>query len=156
SSRMRLIDMSSASLPVLGQAAIGPVPEEICEELRMTSLGVGGRHAHADADQDVLRLVERDLHLRHDVDSVLSAVDFFGPENRRHRRPRAAEAMILREAPAPRLAEVHRVLDVRAVARRHVAAMELDEARGTDGLVEHRERLPDGCALAEAGLLLAG
>ena len=70
--------------------------KQIDQRLRTALLALGERNADAAGEHHVLELRQRDLQLRHDVPFGRAALRP-GPQHFDLRRPRAAEAAVLRE-----------------------------------------------------------
>src|SRR5207237_8112345 len=89
------------SLPPLEQPSIEPIPQQIEHNLLRPLRRVGYRHLEADVHAHVLPPVECDLELRRDVDVRGCALGEVAiADDLEHRRPEAAEPVLLPETAA--------------------------------------------------------
>src|SRR4029453_18865711 len=150
--RVGVIDRLS---PELEQSAVEPIPQEVCEQLRLSLLTLIQRDPHADAQQNVLKFAERDLHLRHDVPFGGGAVRARG-EHFEHRGPGAPEPLIASEGVSERRAYKRFGVSEGLVRWDFDAAMHLKEGVGADDLSPHGKRPGGPDTAAQSLILFAG
>src|SRR4030095_4303576 len=84
------------------------------------------------------------------------ATFWLGDQNFGHRRPGAAEALVLRQRVAERGSGEALVLSSGVIGRDLESVVYREESIRAEGLSPHRERLEDGEAIAETEIFLAG
>src|SRR3970040_276259 len=144
------------ALPPLEHAAVGPVPQQIEDEHRLTLRRLAPRYTSASGRHDVLASIQRDLELRSNVPArVCAARHFARAQKLDHRRPCTPVWPALSEGPAERSAQHELILEC-AAGRKLGDRLHLDDAVSPQELAESDEGFEDRSTVAEAAILVAG